>query len=241
MFGRDKIAMIVAEFIGTFTLASVVLAMIGRTSFPFFAAVSAGAVVGLMTLIIGAASEAHLNPAVTIGLWWIRQVQAARAVVYIAAQMLGGLVALTLNEYLLNKSLPSIAGDKFEPRVLVAEALGTALFTFGIAAAVSQGHRGLKKAVTIGGSLSMGILLASFASNGLLNPAVALGTQSWSWAYAAGPVLGGLVGVSLYTLLFAPRPVQATKAAVAVTKAKATAAKKPAKRRTTAKRPNVKK
>ncbi len=217
MFRREKIAMIVAEFIGTFTLASVVLSMVARTAFPFFAAVSAGAVLGLMTLLVGRVSGAHLNPAVTIGLWWIRQIKAAKAVVYIAAQMLGGLVAITLNEYLLNKPIPSTAGDKFEPRVLVAEAVGAALFTFGVAAVVSQGFKGLKRAVAIGGSLTMGILVASFASNGLLNPAVALGVQSWSWAYAAGPVLGALVGVSLYTVVFAPKAPKAAKAKTVVT------------------------
>ena len=42
MFGRKKIAMLVAEFVGTFTLSSVILAMIGRTTFPFFAALAAG-------------------------------------------------------------------------------------------------------------------------------------------------------------------------------------------------------
>lgn len=235
MFGREKIAIIVAEFIGTFTLASVVLSMTARTPFPFFAAVAAGGVVGLMTLLVGNTSGAHLNPAVTIGMWWIRQIQAARAIVLIAAQMLGGLVAITLNEYLLNKSIPSIAGDKFEPRVLVAEAVGAALFTFGIAAVVSQGYKGLKQAVAIGGSLSAGILVASFASNGLLNPAVALGVQSWNWAYAGGPILGALVGVSVYTVVFAPRPIRATVATHRAAAAK-TAAKKPAAKKRTAKK-----
>lgn len=238
MFGREKVAMIVAEFIGTFTLASVVLSMARYTPMPFFAAAAAGGVLGLMTLLVGNTSGAQLNPAVTISLWWIRQIQAAKAIVFIAAQMLGGLVAVTVNEYLLNKVIPNSAGEKFEPRVLVAEAVGTALFTFGVAAVLSQGYQGLKKAVAIGGSLSMGILVASFAGNALLNPAVAVGVASWSWAYTAGPVLGALVGVSLYTILFAPRPAKAAKAKVAAPKsttAKKSAKKPAAKRKTTKK------
>ena len=234
MFRRENIAMVVAEFIGTFTLASVVLAMIGRTSFPFFAAVAAGMTLGLMTLIIGNSSGAHLNPAVSIGLWWIRQLQAVKALVFIVAQMLGGLVALTLNEYLLGDSLQSRAGDTFDAKVLVAEVVGTALFTFGVTAAISQGFQGLKRAVTVGGSLSLGIIVATFASNGLLNPAVALGVQSWSWAYAGGPVAGALVGVSLYTLLYAPRPARVVKATAKATKTTVNkvAKKAPAKKKT---------
>lgn len=232
MFGRDKAAMVVAEFIGTFSLASVVLAMIGRTSFPFFAAVIAGGTLGLMTLVIGGVSGAHINPAITLGLWTQRQIDTAKAIVYMAAQFLGGLAAWTLSEYLLNSQLKSIAGDKFEPRVLVAEAVGTFVFAFGVAAAISQGYNGLRKAFTIGGSLTLGIVLATFASNGLLNPAVALGVQSWNYAYVTGPILGSIVGMSTYALLFAPRVTKRKAASVS----RAKTVKKPAKKKPTARK-----
>jgi hypothetical protein len=39
---------------------------------------------------------------------------------------------------------------------------------------------------------------------GYLNPAVALGSRSFDWVYVLGPLVGGLVGVNLYTYLFAP-------------------------------------
>jgi aquaporin Z len=220
MFGREKIAMLVAEFIGTFVLASAVLAMIARTNFPFFAAVTAGGTLGLMTLLIGNVSGAHLNPAVTLGLWTRRQIGSIKTVMYIAVQLLGGLAALTLAEYLINSPVKSIAGDKFEPRVLVAEIVGTFLFTFGVAAALSQGYKGLKQAFTIGGSLTAGIIVATFASNGLLNPAVALSVQSWSYSYAIGPVVGSILGMGLYGLLFAPRTLKQRAKAVLASKTK---------------------
>lgn len=234
MFGRARVATVVAEFIGTFSLASVVLAMIGRTSFPFFAAVTAGGTVGLMTLVIGGVSGAHLNPAITLGLWTQRQINTVKALVYIVAQLLGGLAAWTLAEYLLNSPLKSIAGDKFDERVLIAEAIGTFVFAFGIAAAISQGYQGLKRAFTIGGSLTLGVVLATFAGNGLLNPAVALGVQSWNYAYATGPILGSIIGMGTYALLFAPRPAKKSAPAASVSKLKTTkkvAKKKPAKKK----------
>ncbi len=204
MFGRKKIAIVVAEFLGTFSLASAVLAMAGRTSFPFFPAVMAGGTLGLMVLAIGSVSGAHINPAVTVGMWTLRKIGTTSAAVYIVAQLLGGAVAWRFNEYLLNSPLKNIAGDKFDWRVLIAEAVGTFVFTFGIAAAVYQGYKGLRQAVAIGGSLTLGVLIATFASNGALNPAVALGINSWSFAYVAGPLLGSILGMNLYAQLFAP-------------------------------------
>lgn len=198
MFGRNKLAMIVAEFIGTFSLASVILSMTGRTSFPFFQAAAAGAAYGLMFLVFAAVYRPILNPALTFGLWAAQKIDTTRAVVFIAAQMLGGVAAWTLSEYLLGAPLKSIAGEEFLWTVFVAEALGALIFSFGVASALAQGYKGLRLAVTAGASLSVGVLLASFASNGSINPAVALTVQSWSVAYVLGPVLGALLGANLY-------------------------------------------
>ncbi len=204
MFGRAKIAMIVAEFMGTFALASTIFAMTGRTNFPFFAGAAAAVTLGVMVIIMGKASDVHLNPALTIALWTQRKIKSLNALVYIVAQMLGGLVAWQLNQYLLNQTLKNLAPKVVDWRVLTAEAVGTFVFTFGVAAAIYSHYEGLKRAFTIGASLFVGILIASFGSNGVLNPAVALGVRSWSVSYVAGPVLGALFGVGIYSLLLAP-------------------------------------
>ena len=105
----------------------------------------------------------------------------------------------------------------FDMKVFVAEAIGAFVFTFGIAAAVYQGYKGLRLATTIGASLTLGILIASIASNGVLNPAVALGIQSWSFSYVAGPILGAILGMNIYAMLFTDAPVK-VKAAKKATK-----------------------
>lgn len=215
MFGRKKIAMVVAEFIGTFTLASVVLAMAGRTTFPFFAAAAAGSALALMILAVGSISGAHINPAVTIGMWSLRKIETGVAVVYIAAQMAGGAAAWRFNEYLLDSPLKNISGEKFDWRILIAEAVGTMIFSFAVASAVYQGYKGLKQAVTMGTGLALGILIATFASNGSLNPAVAAGIHSWSVAYVVGPIVGAIVGMNLYSQLFAPALVGASRTVAA--------------------------
>ncbi len=229
MFGRQKIAMLVAEFLSAAVLSTVVLAMIGRTSFPFFVAVASAVTLGTMAYLFGT----HTNPALTIGLWTMRKIQTTQAVVVVTAQMLGGLAAWQLNEYLLNSELKSMAGDAFDWRILAAEALGAFVFGLGVAAAVSRAYDSAKLAVVMGLSLFLGTVVATMAANGLLNPSVALGVQSWSWTYALGPVLGVVVGMSLYGVLFA---AQATKVARTAAGSRLTTKKSAAKKKTTRKR-----
>jgi glycerol uptake facilitator-like aquaporin len=204
MFSKPKVAAIVAEFLGTFVLSFAVLSVVLRTSFPFFGALTAALTVGVLVLVLGKASGAHFNPAVTLGLWSQRKIDTAQSIVYIAAQLLGGLVAVRAAERLLDpQPLLALSTGGFETKVIIAEALGAFIFTFGIAAAVSSLYEGGKLAATIGGSLFIGIMVASLASNGVLNPAVAIGISSWSWSYAIGPLLGAVLGMSVYNLMFA--------------------------------------
>ena len=235
MFGREKIAAITAEFVGTFLLASAVLAMVGRTSFPFFAAVAAGLAVTGMTLAFGSASNGYYNPAMTIAAWTVRRVETTRAIVFIAAQMLGGVVAWTLNQWLLDTSLKNIANTTLDWRVFTAEALGAFVFALFVAAAIYRGVTAMSNAIIVGFGVVLGMVVATFAGNGIINPAVAVGVQSWSFVYAAAPVLGALVGMNLYVLLFTDRPKRVKAKTVAavktVTAKKPAAKKKPAARK----------
>ena len=83
-----------------------------------------------------------------------------------------------------------------------AEFLGAGVFTFGIAAATHQKMKGVDAALTVGGSLLLGILFASVISNGVLNPAVATSISSLNWAYVLGPALGAIIGMNVYALTF---------------------------------------
>lgn len=236
MFSRNRIAMVVAEFLGTATLVAAVYTIMARTSFPLFSAMAAGAVVALFTLGVGRASGAHFNPAITFGLWSVRRVQTLRAVVMIAAQFAGGAAAWALLKYFLGHSLTGIAGAEFEWKIFVAEAVGTGVFAMGFAAAVMQRFDEAKLAAGVGLSLFVGILVASLASNGVVNPAVAVGIQSWSWAYAAAPFAGALVGMNVYSMLFAsPASLAAASSSSVsvVAPAKKTAKKAAPKRRKT--------
>lgn len=205
MLSRDKTAMLLAEFFGTFVLASAVLAMITKIGIPYFGAMTAGLVLTTMVMVIGGISGSHINPAVTFGLWSVKKIETTRAITYIAAQLLGGLCAWKVGEYFLNQQLPNIAGKNFDWRIMLAEAFGALVFTFGIAAAVNQGFENAKSAAVIGISLFIGIIVSSMASNGIVNPAVALGIHSYSLSYVLGPLLGAVVGMNLYESVFSTK------------------------------------
>ena len=82
--------------------------------------------------------------------------------------------------------------------IMLMEMLGAFIFSLGVAASVfgkvSQGASGL----AVGGSLLLGILIASSGSNAVLNPAVALGIGSFSFSYLLGPIVGATLGMALY-------------------------------------------
>jgi len=243
MFGRRNVATVVAEFLGTGVLTLLVLSVQRSTiGVPFFVAIAAGLTVMLMMFALGNVSGAHLNPALTIGLWTARKVSTLRAVLYVAAQLLGAWAAYFLYTYFVNNKLQPIGGH-FTGRILAAEAVGAGIFAFGWAAAMYQRFSTAAKASVAGVSYMLGIIAASAAAIGLINPALALGVRAWVWGtYVLGPVLGAVIGVNLYGLLFsdsggALKSLVASSAGTASAASTSTRVKKPtAKKRSTSKK-----
>lgn len=201
MFGKRKVAGVVGEFLGTATLAFVVLDVSRSTiGLPYFVAIAAG----LAVAMVGAsfAGDVHLNPAVTLAMWTARRTKTLTAVVYIAAQLLGGWAAYGLYKYFMHGTVQHVSSG-YEARVLVAEAVGAFVFTLVAASVLYERVWGARRAVVVGAAYTVGILVASASANGFVNPAVALGSNSWAWGtYVLGPVLGAIIGVNLYALLF---------------------------------------
>jgi glycerol uptake facilitator-like aquaporin len=202
MFSKQRAAILVAEFLGTAMLALTVLSVAGSNiGIPYFISLAAGLVLGLAVLTIGNISGAVINPAITVGLWSIKKLTTVQAITYIFVQFAGGIAAYGLYNYLSGTDLKQDVA--YKPELLIAEAVGTAVFAFGIAAAVFNKLEGGVKAFAIGGSLTLGIVIASVGSSAFLNPAVALSAQSWELAsYGLGPVLGAVLGFNLYKLLY---------------------------------------
>jgi glycerol uptake facilitator-like aquaporin len=136
---------------------------------------------------------------VTIGLWSIKKIQGHLAVKYIAAQLLAAMLALFLTEWMgmnLGMQGPESAVSYF------FEFFGMVLFTFGIASIVTDSGRALISGLVIGGSLLLGISVSVLGgAEGLLNPAVALSLMVTNPFYYIAQIIGGVVGVQLYTFL----------------------------------------
>lgn len=192
----------IAEFIGTFALSFVVyMAIASGASLPLAIPVIAGLTLGLFVYSIGHISGCHINPAVTIGLWSIKKISAKDAVTYIIVQALGALLAMFVGSSFFQ--LNSLLGTSgFSSMIFLAEMLGTFFFTFGIASVVSGKVNTTMSGVVVGGSLLLGVIIASLAGSlGILNPAVAYALGSLSWTYCLAPIVGSIIGFNVYEKL----------------------------------------
>lgn len=180
-----------AELLGAFTLTlGVSVTLLGESPVP--TPVMAGLILGLFVYTVGAISGAHLNPAVTFALATIGKIKTQDAIFYIGAQLVGGLLAWGVVEKFYNTTLSVVPSDTFT--VGLAEALGTFFLAFGVCAVVYEKAKAETAGVVIGASLFVGIMVSSVLSNGVLNPAVALGIGSLSVMYVVGPIVGAVLG-----------------------------------------------
>lgn len=208
---RQHVAALIAEFIGTFALALAVL-NVSRLGYPFFTAIAAGVTLAISVSVFGKISGSHINPAVTIGLFSIRQVSFVRTVAYIVAQVLGAVAAWQIYEQLSERTLKNISNSGFDWRIFTAEALGALIFGIAVTVAVTQKYEGYQNAYTQGAGLFVGLTIAGLASLAILNPAVAVGVRSVDVNYVLGPIIGFLVGANLYAWVL--NPVFSKKASV---------------------------
>jgi aquaporin Z len=210
-FGKKELAAYTAEFLGTGVLTLLILSVQRSTiGVPFFVALTAGLAVVVMSFAVARTSGGYFNPALTLGMWTARKLSSVNTVIYILVQLLGAFAAYHLYCYFVSNTLQPIGG-KYSTHILVAEIVGTAVFAFGWASAVYQRFTSATAASVAGLSLTVGIVAASSASIGILNPAVALGINAWVLGtYVLGPIIGAVIGVNLYGLLFADNIVART-------------------------------
>ena len=188
----------IAELVGTFALTLVLGLSLART-FPVPTPILAALTLGLFVYSIGHISGTHLNPAVTIGAWSIKKIGNNDALFYIIAQFVGAALALAVVSSTTGMTILAVFNTW---PVTVAEVLGTFFFTFGIASVIYGKTPSQLSGVVVGGSLLLGITIAAIlGSNGVLNPAVALGIGSFNIAYVVAPIVGSVLGMNVYKYL----------------------------------------
>lgn len=200
----------VAEAIGTFALVfagtgAIVINDVSQGAISHVGiALTFGLVVMAMIYAIGDVSGAHINPAVTMAFWVARRFDGRHVVPYIAAQLLGALVAsgvlrvLFLEHATLGATLP--AGPWWQS--FVFEVLLTFLLMFVILN-VSTGakEKGIMAGAAVGGVVAFEALFAGPICGASMNPArsiapalVSLNVQH-VWLYIVAPMLGALLAV----------------------------------------------
>ena len=219
----------VAEFIGTLALvfficSAVVLFVSAR--FTDFVVIGLVHLFALFFLIqtLALVSGAHLNPAVTIALAAIKQIKPPDAVIYVVAQLAGGVAAGLLVRVLFtefpngeaqNFGAPGLT-DRIGGKVglgMLAEFLGTFFLMFTIVG-VAVNPRSSKDwaALAIGGALGVGVLALGPLTGGSFNPARAFGPAlvadsfdgagKFLLAYVLAPILGSLAAAFAYSVMF---------------------------------------
>jgi glycerol uptake facilitator protein len=167
-------------------------------------------------------SGAHFNPAVTVALATIRQIRPPEAAVYIAMQLAGGILGALLTKALLkdegagvNYGAPAVSARLSGSTFLGAlcEGLGTFFLVWAIVG-VAVSPRGLKDwaGLAIGTTLAFLVMIFGPLTGAGLNPARSFGPALVANAfdgagkflvvYVAGPLIGGVVAVLLYTYVF---------------------------------------
>ena len=202
-FNKARTAPLAAEFLGTGVLVMVVLVLSQTTGVPYFIATSVAVTLALVYVLFGSVSGGHFNPAITVGMWAARKMATIRGISYIAAQLLGGVAAWQLFQYFSNQALP-VKSSSWSTTAWLAEVVGTAILAVGLTAALTRRLDTLTTALTYGASFFAGIMVAATASAAYLNPASALALRNFNAVYILGPLVGGIIGVGLYTWFFAP-------------------------------------
>ena len=165
-----------------------------------------GFIVMAMIYALGDISGAHLNPAVSIAFAYAKKFSWKEVPKYIAAQLLGGLLASSLLLYLfptsgfLGGTQPSELIDPF--RAFVLEILLT-FFLMMVIINVSTGAKevGVIAGFAIGGVVMLEALFAGPMTNASMNPvrsfapALLSGHLENLWLYLTAPVLGALLAV----------------------------------------------
>lgn len=159
-FNRDLSPQaLVAEVIGTFVLVTVAL-----TATAVLAPLYIGLTFVVLVIVIGGLSGAHVNPAVTFGLWTARKFPGFALPFYWLAQLLGGVAAVVALGALTGNGLGLNFNNflSFNWGVFAIEVIGTAVFLFGLVAANSRvGLPLLGRAMGVGLSLFVGLVVSA--------------------------------------------------------------------------------
>jgi aquaporin Z len=216
-----------AETIGTFWLvlggcgSAVLAAAFPELGIGFVGvALAFGLTVVTMAYAIGPISGCHLNPAISVGLWAGGRFPAGQVLPYIAAQVIGGiiaggvlyLIATGKAGFDVSAGFASNGYGEHSPggysmmAALITEVVMTAMFLFVIMGATNKDAHPMMAGLAIGLTLTLIHLISIPVTNTSVNPArstgVAVYVGGWAvaqlWLFWVAPIIGGVIGALMY-------------------------------------------
>lgn len=223
----------IAEFAGTLVLVFLITSVLslylstGSQTQQFgsdFAVIGLvhGLVLFVLVQTLWAASGAHLNPAITLGMLAVRKIKPIDAGIYVLVQLSGGVAGALLTKGLLSDEgragdygaakASALLGGAFQGAIV--EAIGTFLLVFAVLAVAARlssgvGGRGWG-AFTIGMTLAFVVMVLGPLSGAAVNPArwfgpALVGDEFGSiYPFLVGPLVGAIAAALFYTKVIEP-------------------------------------
>jgi len=207
-----------AELIGTFILVvvgSMSIAAAAAMNVPVLIVAPFGFGLALLAAIqaVGHVSGGHFNPAVTLGAFLDRRIDAMNAVGYVVAQVIGAIAASALLFFIAGQAAVQATANGFPDgkalNAIVVETLLTAIFLLVILTVTKRapGQAAFVIPLTLSVIHFAGIPFSGASVNPArtLAPALVGGTLDANFVvYLVGPLLGAAIGWAVYRALDEP-------------------------------------
>ncbi len=224
----DDVRRYAAEFIGTalLVLVGVGVAVLAPGAGPIGVALAFGLILTVLVFAIGPISGCHLNPAVTLGMLLAKRLPPRRALLYVVAQIAGGIagtaVVLTVANnrtgYLQSRDGLGAngwgahsSGGYGAAAAAIVEVVLTAVLVFTVLRVTADSDTAKLAGLPIGLALLVAHLLAVPIDGTSVNPARSIGPAllhggaalSQLWLFIIAPLAGAVLAVGalkLFTL-----------------------------------------
>lgn len=204
----------VAEALATFLFVLSIIAAVNSGS--VLTPLAIGLALAVLVYSTGHISGAHLNPAVSVGVFIRGGLSVVDLIAYIVAQLIGAVLAALVSFAVWPAAAESAQIDL--GKAFVVELVFTLILVWVVLnVATSKDTDGNSfYGLAIGGVVFVGAAAVGSISGGGFNPAVALGLSvsgqfDWAnlWLYVVAPIVGGAIAAVLFRVLNADDKVAA--------------------------------
>ena len=178
-------------------------------------ALAHGVVLAVLVSSLAAVSGAHFNPAVTFGVWIAGQMPWRRAVAYVLAQLIGGILAALAVQVVfpidvVRAATPALGATLSPLAGILVEAVLTVILLVAVFGTAVDPRAPKVGGLAIGFAVAADILMGGPLTGAAMNPARWLGpaavSGAWdnSYVWVVGPLLGAAMAALAYRFLFLP-------------------------------------